>query len=114
MGAPAMLFPVVLFGTVWADLNRPVSKVEVEKWVRACLDGKRTSRWELARRFLRGRVLAARIRPGMTQDDVARIAGAIPRGKPRRGGNGTAVECEVLDLWVGYRDETLRINGQAR
>jgi hypothetical protein len=109
-----VLVLVVLFGAVWADLNRPVSELEVDRVMQASVDGKRTSRWELAHRYLRGRMVAARISPGMTQEDVIRLAGAIPRAEPRRGGNGTTVESIPLDLWIMYRDDTLWINGRKR
>jgi hypothetical protein len=84
-----MLFPVVLFGAVWADLNRPTTEAEVarsaEAWnrrVQAEVRGQQppspdwaTRAWT-AYQHTRGRILVARVKVGMTKDDVQKIFGA--------------------------------------
>jgi hypothetical protein len=65
-----MLFPVVLFGAVWADLNRPVPEV-AQCWA----GGKFLNDPYRAYYLLRGRVLVRRLRPGMTMDEAEGVLG---------------------------------------
>ncbi len=75
-----MLFPVILFGVVWTDLNRPVTQAEVDRVERLW---KRSAQLDLvttAYYFVKGRVLSARIRNGMRAGQVGAIMGCTSGG----------------------------------
>jgi hypothetical protein len=110
-----MLLPVVLFGALMADLGRPLSE---DEWDHP-LGGARgvvETEWPAnkARCWLRGCVLAAVIKPGMTQDDVRRVAGAVPRLTPGPEGTRHGVQSLALGISLWYRSGAARINGQRR
>jgi hypothetical protein len=76
-----MLFPVVLFGAVWADLNRPLSGAEVQQVVQDFFHGRPISAMAKARHRLRGRCLAARMKNGLPGDKALAILGdTVPLG----------------------------------
>jgi hypothetical protein len=84
-----MLFPVVLFGAVWADLNRPTTQAEWNRFEKEW--DRRVEAWDhgqqppepgwlsrawTAYQLLRGRVLATRLKEGMTVDTPEGLFGA--------------------------------------
>jgi hypothetical protein len=94
-----MLLPFVLFATIWADLTRPVSKAE---WDRYSLDqedcGKLPGLAGGSFLWLRSRVLAAAIKPGMALDDVNEILGRSC--SLSGGGKWGPMDATFSPLWV--------------
>src|SRR5262249_14758042 len=72
-----MLLPVVLCGcAMLTTLGRPVSPAECRRMDQVFhAVGKDVDRAALGYCFLRGRVLGARIRPGMTESEVQQLLG---------------------------------------
>jgi hypothetical protein len=110
-----MLFPVVLFGAIWADLDRPVREAEVAGLVRLWVQGK----WppapaSRAYYFLRGRIRAARIREGMMEAEVESILGAEPWRAEFGMGLSESCHYNPLGVVVCYRPERVRVNGEDR
>jgi hypothetical protein len=104
---------LMLMGILWADLNEPLAEAEVGEWIQGQVGGRPVSRVKRFRQLVRGRVLVARIKPGMSQDEVIRIAGAIPRIElPPPGGGGIGTQCLVLEINIDWRQEETAVNGE--
>jgi hypothetical protein len=115
------MLPLDLIAVLWADLNRPTTQAEWEDWGRefdrglAQLRGQPpVDRWldraAEAYQLTRGHFLAARVKEGMTQEEVETIFGAA------NGQNGV-LDPLRQDYWpigvtVHYRSVMGRINGQ--
>jgi hypothetical protein len=70
-----MLFPVILFGAVWADLNRPVSQADMDHIDKVIGEDGRLPAIISAYYCIRAHALAPRVKPGMTEGDVAKVVG---------------------------------------
>jgi hypothetical protein len=121
-----MLFPVVLFGAVWADLNRPTSEAEWNRYaqafdrrVQATMHGQPpltrawASRVEAAYQCVRGRVQAARPKQGMTIGDPERLFGAASGQSWSVAGSHKVDWCyNPIGVCVCYRLVPRKMNGK--
>jgi hypothetical protein len=125
-----MLFPIVLLGAVWADLNRPTTKSELNRFEREW--DRREEAWDhgqqapqpglsdrtwSAYQLIRGRALAARVQEGMTEKDVRRIFGAAEgqTGFIRDGAGGRRVHLYCpIGVCISYRQKSPRADGKDR
>jgi hypothetical protein len=86
-----VLLPIVLFGALLADLDRPFTKADLDRFIRAhkhqmCLTDLRHLAW--------GQVLAAHVRCGMTEHEVRQIMGGavvVRKFECRRAPGGPAI-----------------------
>jgi hypothetical protein len=114
-----MLLHVVLYGALMADLNRPISDADLSRCIP--FNGDLVDAPAEAYRLLRGRVLAARIRPGMAEDEVQQMLYENPRtGQEQTGGCDPEEEGEestsdqALGVRVEYVARRVRDNGRPR
>jgi hypothetical protein len=125
-----MMFPVVLFGAVWADLNRLTTQAELDRFEREW--DRRVEAWDrgqqppppgwadrawTAYQHTRGRVLAARVKVGMTHEDVQGIFGAAD-GQTAFSRDSAGVRCIHLYCPIGvcikYRHKPAQVNGKGK
>jgi hypothetical protein len=97
------MFTAALIGALLAGLDGPVSFPELESVLDGSLDSVGTGPGYL----LRGRFLAARIRPGMTEDQV----GAVLEGTLEVWEDNKVLERSYIPLGVRIRYAPARVNG---
>jgi hypothetical protein len=109
---------LLICGAVWGDLNRPITPAEA----RACAERPfrllltPPNRWEVLYTNVylnvRGNVLVTRIKPGMSQDEVVKHVGAIPKATPQPTQDDCYVDCSPFGMRISYRVKDVQVAGK--